>query len=113
MPRVPWPMHCPYIVSLPPERYLSSPPPPGPLPYVPAFFRPTSPARSAPHALFTLVEWPTKLTRLTQPQLNLFGRFEFTQSRPHVDLDALTERYNDPDFWSQALRQEVMEGQRC
>ena len=43
--------------------------------------------------------------------INLFGRFEFTQTGSRVDLDALAERYNDPDFWSQALRQEVMDGQ--
>ncbi len=44
--------------------------------------------------------------------INLFGRFEFTQTGSDVDLDALAERYNDPDFWSQALRQEVMDGQK-
>ena len=37
--------------------------------------------------------------------INLFGRVEFMQSGAVVDLDALAERYNDPDFWSRALRE--------
>jgi TnpA family transposase len=37
--------------------------------------------------------------------INLFGRFEFTQTGSGVDLDALAERYNDPDFWDRALRE--------
>jgi len=37
--------------------------------------------------------------------INLFGRFEFTQTGSRVDLDALAERYNDPDFWDRALRE--------
>ena len=43
--------------------------------------------------------------------INLFGRFEFTQTGSRVDLDALAERYNDPDFWSRALREEGLDGQ--
>ena len=43
--------------------------------------------------------------------INLFGRFEFTQTGSHVDLDALAERYNDPDFWSRVLREGVLEEQ--
>ena len=42
--------------------------------------------------------------------INLFGRFEFTQTGSHVDLDALAERYNDPDFWNRALREEGLDG---
>ena len=37
--------------------------------------------------------------------IHLFGRFEFTQTGSRVDLDALAERYNDPDFWDRALRE--------
>ncbi|ESQ12286.1 MAG TPA: hypothetical protein DDY14_17745 [Chromatiaceae bacterium] len=43
--------------------------------------------------------------------INLFGRFEFTQTRSGVDLDALAARYNDPEFWSQALREAGLDGQ--
>ncbi len=43
--------------------------------------------------------------------INLFGRFEFTQTGLQVDLDALAERYNDPDFWSRALREGALEEQ--
>jgi hypothetical protein len=40
--------------------------------------------------------------------INLFGRFEFTQTGTLVDLDALAERYNDPDFWNRALREGIL-----
>lgn len=43
--------------------------------------------------------------------INLFGRFEFTQTGSGVDLDALAERYNDPDFWERALREEGLDEQ--
>jgi TnpA family transposase len=43
--------------------------------------------------------------------INLFGRFEFTQTGSRVDLDALAERFNDPDFWSRALREGVLDEQ--
>jgi len=42
--------------------------------------------------------------------INLFGSFEFTQAESRIDLDALAERYNDPDFWSRAMREEVLAG---
>lgn len=43
--------------------------------------------------------------------INLFGSFEFTQTESHIDLDALAERYNDPDFWSRVLREGVLDRQ--
>jgi len=43
--------------------------------------------------------------------INLFGRFEFTHTGSGVDLDALAERYNDPDFWERALREEGLDEQ--
>jgi hypothetical protein len=43
--------------------------------------------------------------------INLFGRFEFTQTESRIDLDALAKRYNDPDFWNRALREGVLPGQ--
>jgi len=43
--------------------------------------------------------------------INLFGRFEFTQTGSRVDLDALAERYNDSDFWERALREGELDEQ--
>jgi hypothetical protein len=42
--------------------------------------------------------------------INLFGKFEFTHTEARVDLDALVERYNDPDFWNRLLREGVLDG---
>ena len=38
--------------------------------------------------------------------VNLFGRFEFSQSMSKIDIDALVARYADPAYWSKALREE-------
>ena len=35
--------------------------------------------------------------------VNLFGKIEFTEVGPKVDIEALAARYNDPDFWRKSL----------
>lgn len=35
--------------------------------------------------------------------VNLIGKFEFTEENAKVDIDALAARYNDPDFWRKSL----------
>nr|WP_295085862.1 Tn3 family transposase [uncultured Roseateles sp.] len=37
--------------------------------------------------------------------VNLFGSFEFTDATTKVNIDALAERYADPNFWSRVLRE--------
>jgi TnpA family transposase len=51
-----------------------------------------------------------RISPIAWRHINLFGRFEFTQTGSHVDLDALAERYNDPDFWNRAVREEGLAG---
>ena len=47
-----------------------------------------------------------RISPIARRHINLFGRFEFTQTGSHVDLDALAERYNDPGFGNRAVREE-------
>ena len=35
--------------------------------------------------------------------VNLIGKFEFTEENAKVDIDALAARYNDPDFWRKSI----------
>lgn len=35
--------------------------------------------------------------------VNLFGKFEFSDTTPIIDIDALAARYTDPAYWNQAL----------
>lgn len=35
--------------------------------------------------------------------VNLIGKFEFTEENAKVDIDALAARYNDPAFWRKSL----------
>jgi hypothetical protein len=37
--------------------------------------------------------------------VNLFGKIEFTEAGPEVDIEALAARYNDPDFWRKSLEE--------
>jgi TnpA family transposase len=37
--------------------------------------------------------------------VNLFGRFEFSPSRPKVDIDALAAHYADPLYWSKTIQE--------
>lgn len=38
--------------------------------------------------------------------VNLFGRFEFSQLASNVDIDAMVARYADPAYWSKAMQDE-------
>lgn len=49
-----------------------------------------------------------RISPVAWQHINLFGRFQFTQSAAAGDLNALTECYNDPDFWNRALREEAL-----
>ena len=42
--------------------------------------------------------------------INLFGKFEFMHTESCVDLEALAERYNDPDFWNRVLQEGLLDG---
>jgi len=35
--------------------------------------------------------------------VNLIGKFEFTEENAKVDIKALAARYDDPDFWRKSL----------
>ncbi len=37
--------------------------------------------------------------------VNLIGKFEFTEENAKVDIDALAARYNDPDFWRKSVEE--------
>jgi TnpA family transposase len=51
-----------------------------------------------------------RISPVAWQHINLFGRFEFTKTGAGVDLDALAERYNNPDFWSRVLREGGLDG---
>lgn len=36
--------------------------------------------------------------------INLIGQFEFSAADPQVDIEALVERYADPDCWNKSLQ---------
>ncbi len=38
--------------------------------------------------------------------VNLIGQFEFTEKHTPVDINALAERYNDPDFWRKSQEED-------
>jgi TnpA family transposase len=59
----------------------------------------------------TAIDILKHISPIAWQHINLFGRFEFTQTGSRVDLDALAERYNNPDFWSRALREGGLDGQ--
>jgi hypothetical protein len=37
--------------------------------------------------------------------VNLIGKFEFTEENAKVDIDVLAARYNDPDFWRKSVEE--------
>lgn len=39
--------------------------------------------------------------------INLIGQFEFSAPDSKVDIDALVERYADPDCWNKSLQPET------
>ena len=47
----------------------------------------------------TLKNW-----NLTLIRLNLIGQFEFSATDSKVDINALFERYADPDCWHKSLQ---------
>ena len=36
--------------------------------------------------------------------VNLFGKFEFSNTTPQIDIDALAARYADQAYWSKAMK---------
>jgi hypothetical protein len=47
------------------------------------------------------------MSPLAWQHINLIGQFEFIAAVSKVDIDALMERYADPDCWSKSLQPET------
>jgi TnpA family transposase len=56
------------------------------------------------------IEIIKRISPIAWQHINLFGKFEFMHIDSRVDLDALAERYNDPDFWNRVLQEGLLDG---
>jgi hypothetical protein len=50
-----------------------------------------------------------KILRHTSPvawrNVNLFGNFDFTAGASPIDIDAMAEHFNNPDFWRRSMKE--------
>lgn len=53
------------------------------------------------HAAIAIIQG---ISPVAWQHVNLFGRFDFSETTPTIDIDALAARYADPAYWSKAMK---------
>ena len=48
---------------------------------------------------------PKTFATVAWRNVNLIGNFDFTTGTSPVDIEALAERYENPDFWRRSLQE--------